>query len=75
MDKHLDTRFDRVEKALGTLIDSIIKYNPSLAQVQDLGNADAELKKGLKDCMFMTTTLPCPPPRIISHLPFPSLPC
>ncbi|KAI1433155.1 vitamin-D-receptor interacting mediator subunit 4-domain-containing protein [Xylaria sp. CBS 124048] len=49
MDKQLDVCFDRVEKALGTLIDSIAKYNPSASQVQDLGNADAELTKGLQD--------------------------
>ncbi|KAH8164015.1 hypothetical protein CIB48_g4235 [Xylaria polymorpha] len=49
MNKQLDVCFDRVEKALGTLIDSIAKYNPSTNQVQELGNADAELTKGLKD--------------------------
>ncbi|KAI0444102.1 vitamin-D-receptor interacting mediator subunit 4-domain-containing protein [Xylaria telfairii] len=47
MNKQLDVCFDRVEKALGTLIDSIAKYNPSTNQVQELGNADAELTKGL----------------------------
>ncbi|KAI1826449.1 vitamin-D-receptor interacting mediator subunit 4-domain-containing protein [Xylaria intraflava] len=49
MDKQLDVCFDRVEKALGTLIDSIAKYNPSTNQAQELGNADAELTKGLQD--------------------------
>ncbi|KAI0477975.1 vitamin-D-receptor interacting mediator subunit 4-domain-containing protein [Xylaria cf. heliscus] len=49
MNKQLDARFDRVEKALGTLIDSIAKYNPSLTQVQELGDADAELSRGLED--------------------------
>ncbi|KAI1300948.1 vitamin-D-receptor interacting mediator subunit 4-domain-containing protein [Xylaria venustula] len=49
MNKQLDVCFDRVEKALGTLIDSIAKYNPSTNQVQELGNADAELAKGLQD--------------------------
>ncbi|KAI3318728.1 hypothetical protein HD806DRAFT_310382 [Xylariaceae sp. AK1471] len=49
MDKQLDACFDRVEKALGTLLDSIAKYNPSTNQAQELGNADAELTKGLKD--------------------------
>ncbi|KAI1364602.1 vitamin-D-receptor interacting mediator subunit 4-domain-containing protein, partial [Xylaria arbuscula] len=49
MNKQLDSCFDRVEKALGTLIDSIAKYNPSTTQVQELGNADVELNKGLKD--------------------------
>ncbi|TGJ82810.1 hypothetical protein E0Z10_g5986, partial [Xylaria hypoxylon] len=49
MNKQIDVCFDRVEKALGTLIDSIAKYNPSTNQVQELGNADAELTKGLQD--------------------------
>ncbi|KAI0423322.1 vitamin-D-receptor interacting mediator subunit 4-domain-containing protein [Xylaria grammica] len=49
MNKQLDLCFDRVEKALGTLIDSIAKYNPSVTQVQELGNADIELTKGLQD--------------------------
>ncbi|KAI1739486.1 vitamin-D-receptor interacting mediator subunit 4-domain-containing protein [Xylaria scruposa] len=49
MNKQLDACFDRVEKALGTLIDSIAKYNPSTTQVQELGNADVELARGLKD--------------------------
>lgn len=48
MDKQLDTCFDRVEKALGTLVDSIAKYHPSVAQVNDLGLADVELNKGLE---------------------------
>lgn len=55
MNKQLDVCFDRVEKALGTLIDSIAKYNPSTNQVQELGNADAELTKGLKDRTQATT--------------------
>ncbi|KAI1185545.1 vitamin-D-receptor interacting mediator subunit 4-domain-containing protein [Nemania serpens] len=49
MNKQLDACFDRVEKALGTLIDSIAKYNPSTNQVLELGNADVELSRGLKD--------------------------
>ncbi|KAI1815847.1 vitamin-D-receptor interacting mediator subunit 4-domain-containing protein [Poronia punctata] len=49
MNKQLDTCFDRVEKALSTLIDSIAKYNPSTSQVQQLGDADAELTKGFQD--------------------------
>ncbi|KAI1126195.1 vitamin-D-receptor interacting mediator subunit 4-domain-containing protein [Nemania abortiva] len=49
MNKQLDSCFDRVEKALGTLIDSIAKYNPSTNQVEELGSADAELTKGLQD--------------------------
>ncbi|OTA56004.1 hypothetical protein K449DRAFT_468573 [Hypoxylon sp. EC38] len=49
MDKQLDICFDRVEKALGTLVDSIAKYHPSVAQVNDLGLADIELNKGLEN--------------------------
>ncbi|KAI0888594.1 uncharacterized protein GGS22DRAFT_151912, partial [Annulohypoxylon maeteangense] len=49
MDKQLDLCFDRVEKALGTLVDSISKYHPSVHQVNDLGLADIELNKGLED--------------------------
>ncbi|KAI0841343.1 hypothetical protein F5Y06DRAFT_261319 [Hypoxylon sp. FL0890] len=49
MDKQLDVCFDRVEKALGTLVDSIAKYHPSVAQVNELGRADIELNKGLED--------------------------
>ncbi|KAI1141996.1 hypothetical protein F5Y05DRAFT_212003 [Hypoxylon sp. FL0543] len=49
MDKQLDVCFDRVEKALGTLVDSISKYHPSVAQVTDLGLADIELNKGLEE--------------------------
>ncbi|KAI2466782.1 hypothetical protein F4781DRAFT_335152 [Annulohypoxylon bovei var. microspora] len=49
MDKQLDICFDRVEKALSTLVDSISKYHPSVNQVNDLGLADIELNKGLED--------------------------
>ncbi|KAI2602138.1 hypothetical protein GGR54DRAFT_625486 [Hypoxylon sp. NC1633] len=49
MDKQLDTCFDRVEKALGMLVDSIAKYHPSVSQVNELGQADIELNKGLED--------------------------
>lgn len=52
MDKKLDVRFDRVEKALGTLVDSIAKYNPSIHYAQDLVAADAELGKGLEERTF-----------------------
>ncbi|KAI1087558.1 hypothetical protein F5B19DRAFT_475059 [Rostrohypoxylon terebratum] len=49
MDKQLDVCFDRVEKALSTLVDSISKYHPSVHQVNELGLADIELNKGLED--------------------------
>lgn len=49
MDKYLDTRFNRVEKALATFIDSIAKYNPSEKLAEDLVAADRELAAGLKE--------------------------
>lgn len=49
MDKYLDTRFERVEKALATFIDSIAKYNPSEKLAEDLVAADRELAAGLKE--------------------------
>jgi len=47
MEKFLDARFERVEKALTTLIDSIAKYNPSEKLAEDLTTADKELTQGL----------------------------
>jgi len=47
MDKIIDKRFERVEKALATLINSISTYNPSPALANDLVIADAELNQGL----------------------------
>ncbi|ESZ91775.1 hypothetical protein SBOR_7845 [Sclerotinia borealis F-4128] len=47
MDKIIDARFDRVEKALASLIASISKYNPVPALAQDLVLADQELNDGL----------------------------
>ncbi|KAM7184486.1 Vitamin-D-receptor interacting Mediator subunit 4 domain containing protein [Rhypophila sp. PSN 637] len=49
MDKYLDARFERVEKALAVLIDSITKYNPSEKLADDLAVSDRELAQGLKD--------------------------
>ncbi|KAI5926185.1 vitamin-D-receptor interacting mediator subunit 4-domain-containing protein [Camillea tinctor] len=49
MNKQLDTRFDRVERALESLVDSIAKYNPSTHQVVELERVDEELNKGLQD--------------------------
>ncbi|KAK3390154.1 mediator complex, subunit Med4 [Podospora didyma] len=48
MDKNLDARFERVEKALANLIDSIAKYNPSEKLAEGLVEADKELFKGLQ---------------------------
>jgi hypothetical protein len=50
MDAYIDARFERVERALTTLIDSIAKYNPSAAQAHDLTVADTELGAGLEQC-------------------------
>lgn len=43
----MDARFDAVEKALGTLINSITSFNPSISQAQDLVAAQEELLAGL----------------------------
>lgn len=47
MDKLIDTRFERVERALASLIDSISKYSPSTTQAGELAAADKELSDGL----------------------------
>ncbi|KAK8205810.1 vitamin-D-receptor interacting mediator subunit 4-domain-containing protein [Phyllosticta capitalensis] len=48
MDALLDARFQRVESALNTLIDSIASYNPSQSAVLDLVAADEDLSRGLE---------------------------
>jgi hypothetical protein len=47
MEDILSTQFDRVEKALSTLVDSIAAYNPSPQAAIDLVAADDELSQGL----------------------------
>ncbi len=47
MDKFIDARFERLEKALASLIDSVTKYHPSVSLAEDLQAADTELTKGL----------------------------
>ena len=49
MDKYIDGRFERLEKALSNLIDSITKYHPSILQADELRAADDELHKGLEE--------------------------
>ncbi|KAK5988109.1 Mediator of RNA polymerase II transcription subunit 4 [Cladobotryum mycophilum] len=49
MDKHIDNRFERLEKALATLIDSVTKYHPSTTQADELKAADHELNRGLEE--------------------------
>jgi hypothetical protein len=47
MEDILSAQFDRVEKALSTLVDSIAAYNPSPQAAIDLVAADDELSHGL----------------------------
>lgn len=51
MDTYIDGRFERLEKALATLIDSVTKYHPSAIQAEELKAADNELCKGLEEGM------------------------
>lgn len=52
MDKAIDSRFERLERALANLIDSVAKYNPSLNLARDLDNADRDLCQGLAEGNF-----------------------
>jgi hypothetical protein len=47
MDDILQAQFDRVEQALGTLVDSIASYNPNPQAAIDLVAADEQLSHGL----------------------------
>jgi hypothetical protein len=47
MDDSLHAQFQRIEAALGTLVDSIAAYNPSPQAAADLMAADDELSRGL----------------------------
>ncbi|VUC33360.1 unnamed protein product [Clonostachys rosea] len=49
MDKYIDGRFERLEKALAVLVDSVNKYHPSIAHAKEIELADSELSKGLED--------------------------
>jgi hypothetical protein len=49
MDKYIDDRFERLEKALANLIDSVTKYHPSIQQGEELNVADQELSRGLEE--------------------------
>lgn len=49
MDTHIDGRFERLEKALTSLIDSVTKYHPSTASGRELEIADDELCRGLEE--------------------------
>jgi hypothetical protein len=47
--EYIDSRFERLEKALSNLIDSVTKYHPSTIQAEELKAADNELTKGLEE--------------------------
>ncbi|TEA13538.1 Mediator of RNA polymerase II transcription subunit 4 [Colletotrichum sidae] len=47
MDTVINARFERVEKALTSLIESVSKYNPHAKQALDLHEADNDLARGL----------------------------
>jgi uncharacterized Fe-S cluster-containing radical SAM superfamily protein len=49
MDTYIDGRFERLEKALANLIDSVTKFHPSIQQGDELDVADKELSKGLEE--------------------------
>ena len=51
MDKEIDIKFERLEKALSALVDSISKYNPSIAATNELVEAERNLSKGLEKGM------------------------
>ncbi|KAF4636391.1 hypothetical protein G7Y89_g1695 [Cudoniella acicularis] len=48
MNEVIDKRFERLDKALVTLINSISTYNPSTTLANDLVVADADLSQGLE---------------------------
>ena len=54
MDTILDAQLERMETALGTLLSSIITYNPSVSAADELLLADDELSKGLeqRSCLW-----------------------
>ncbi len=52
MDRTLVLQFQRVEKALATLISSIATYNPNPAFAQELVEADASLNGGLEELII-----------------------
>jgi len=45
----LQTRYQRVEKALDALIDAITQYNPSLTAADELVAADDDVNEGLEE--------------------------
>lgn len=61
MDTFIDVRFERVEKALASLIESVSKYHPYAKQAIDLQQADHHLAEGLEEGIVDDGT-PCPKP-------------
>lgn len=49
MDTIIDARFERVEKALASLVESVSKYHPYAKQALDLQEADRLLSEGLQE--------------------------
>lgn len=60
MDDVLTAQFDRVERALSSLVDSIAAYNPSPQAALDLVVADDELSHGLDQRMLHPRAPPPP---------------
>lgn len=57
MDKVLTANFDRVEKALTTLVNSIANYTANPLAAVELVKADSELVDGLKLCTFLLSPI------------------
>lgn len=53
MEAIMQSRLDRVETALNTLIDSIASYIPSTNAASDLLEADDELNESVHQCKFL----------------------
>jgi hypothetical protein len=82
MDSVLQAQFERMEKALSTLVDSIASFNPSPQAAFDLVAADDELSSGLDQRMSqqyrirksITDRIKCPNTRPITRASLPSAP-
>ena len=48
------TKFQRLEQALNTLVESVAAYNPSVTAADELVAADDELNKSLEQRMSST---------------------
>lgn len=48
----LQERYDRVERALDTLIDSVTAYNPSLNAADELVTADEDVNESLEQRVY-----------------------